>query len=96
MFLIVLHEIFLNHVFTYLFIISRLVLVSISLLIVKRHWAKWKWRYINFVIIIISIISVINNADYRACFQMFYFLFRISTFSRRRCVVVGNILGWVN
>ena len=73
---------------------------SISLLIVKRHWAKWKWRYINFVIIIISIIiiiiSVINNADYRACSQTFYFLCRISTFSRRRCVVVGNILGWVN
>ena len=73
MFLIVLHEIFLNHVFTYLFIISRLDLVSISLLIVKRHWAKWKWRYINFAIIIIVIIiiiiigiiiiiSVINNA----------------------------------
>ena len=44
---------------------------SISLLIVKRHWAKWKWRYINFAIIIIVVtisisviivILAINNA----------------------------------
>ena len=56
------------HVFTYLFIISRLDLLFYFFFIVKRHWAKWKWRYINFVVVIIIImISVINNADYRAC-----------------------------
>ena len=71
MFLIVLNEILLNHVFTYFFIISRLDLLFYFFFIVKRHWAKWKWRYINFVavviiiivIIIIIMISVINNAE---------------------------------
>ena len=67
MFLIVLNEILLYHVFSYLSIKSRLDLLFYFFFILKRHWAKWKWSYINFVIviiiIIIIIISVINNAD---------------------------------
>ena len=57
----------------YLYICSSLsslvgwIYFSISFFIIKRHWAKWKWRYINVAIIIIIIIiimnSVINNAE---------------------------------
>ena len=55
-------------------IISRLHLLFYFFFIVKCHWAKWKWRYINFVVVVVVVVvviiiiiiimsSVINNAD---------------------------------
>ena len=66
MFLIVLNEILLNHVFTYFFNYKQvtftfftLFLYFISFFIVKCHWAKWKWRYTNFFIVVVIIIIII-------------------------------------
>ena len=63
MFLIVLNEILLNHLFTYLFITTRLDLLFYFFFIVKRHWAKRKWRYINFVVITIIVIITVPTPN---------------------------------